>query len=99
VPAGAIPLDITAIADGAYKGTGEGFHGPSRLRSLLPAASDRVRILSQMIRQRAGAALTGIPKAIVEQQKVDVDAVSGATYTSKGIIEAVKNALAGAPTK
>lgn len=101
VPAGAIPLDITAIADGAYKGTGEGFHGPIEVEVTVAGGKvTAVRILSQDDTPNvAGAALTGIPKAIVEQQKVDVDAVSGATYTSKGIIEAVKNALAGAPTK
>ncbi|HHY12966.1 MAG TPA: FMN-binding protein, partial [Firmicutes bacterium] len=44
----------------------------------------------------ADPAISGIPKAIVEKQSLDVDAVSGATFTSDGIIEAVKNALQGA---
>ena len=30
---------------------------------------------------------------MIRQQKADVDTVAGATYTSNGIIEAVKNAL------
>ena len=38
-------------------------------------------------------AIEKIPAAIVEAQSADVDIVSGATFTSKGIIEAVKNAL------
>ncbi|MGI6661946.1 MAG: FMN-binding protein [Bacillota bacterium] len=47
----------------------------------------------------ADPALNGVPKAIVEKQSVKVDAVSGATFTSQGIMEAVEKALAGAPTK
>lgn len=35
---------------------------------------------------------------MIDQQKVEVDTVSGGTYTSKGLIEAVKNALEGAVT-
>lgn len=34
-----------------------------------------------------------IPSAIIEAQSTDVDTVSGATYSSKGIINAVKDAL------
>ena len=37
--------------------------------------------------------ISRVPDAIIEKQTVDVDAVSGATYTSKGIIDAVKDAL------
>jgi len=36
-----------------------------------------------------------IPDAIVEAQSVDVSAVSGATYSSNGIMAAVEDALAG----
>ena len=38
-------------------------------------------------------AVQELPAAIVEAQSADVDIVSGATFTSKGIIDAVKNAL------
>lgn len=101
VPAGAIPLDITAIADGTYRGAGEGFHGNIEVEVTVSAGQvTAVKILSQdETPDVAGPALSGIPKRIVEQQKVNVDVVSGATFTSKGIMEAVKNALAGAPTK
>lgn len=34
-----------------------------------------------------------IPKEIIQNQSVEVDAVSGATYTSNGIVNAVKDAL------
>lgn len=37
-----------------------------------------------------------IPKAMVAEQRLDVDIISGCTYSSKGLIDAVKNALANA---
>lgn len=42
------------------------------------------------------AAIASVPKRIVEQQNIDVDAVTGATMTSFGIKGAVKAALAEA---
>ena len=38
-------------------------------------------------------AITAIPAAIIESQSTTVDAVSGATRTSQGIIDAVNDAL------
>lgn len=40
-------------------------------------------------------AVEGIPAAIVAASSPDVDVVSGATFTSNGIMDAVKNALSG----
>ena len=40
-----------------------------------------------------GTALTDIPAAIVAANSADVDVVAGATYTSNGIINAVKDAI------
>ena len=39
------------------------------------------------------APIQQIPEAIIEKQSTDVDIVSGATLTSKGIIDAAKAAL------
>lgn len=41
----------------------------------------------------ADPAIEEIPEAIVEANSTDIDTVSGATYTSQGIIDAVNNAL------
>ena len=38
-------------------------------------------------------AISDIPANIVEHQSLGVDAIAGATYSSKGILEAVANAL------
>ena len=44
----------------------------------------------------ASGALEQIPQAIVEANSPDVDIVAGATYTSNGIINAVKDAIGAA---
>ena len=41
----------------------------------------------------ADKAISVIPKEIVNKQSTDIDVVSGATLTSKGILDAVNNAL------
>ncbi|MGL5643144.1 MAG: FMN-binding protein, partial [Paraclostridium sp.] len=43
-----------------------------------------------------GSAMERIPQAITDSQNTDVDVVSGATYTSKGIMNAVQDALSKA---
>ena len=45
-----------------------------------------------------GAALSVLADAIKEAQSADIDAVSGATYTSNGVIEAAKTAIEKAKT-
>ena len=45
------------------------------------------------------AALNDIPKAIVEHNSIKVDVVIGATNTSNGIIDAVKQAIEKAGLK
>lgn len=99
--AGETVLDVTKIADGTYKGTGEGFMGPMEVE--VKVAGGKITAVTVLSHQEtpdvASGALKDVPKSMVDGQKVDVDVVSGATFASKGIIEAVKNALAGAPTK
>lgn len=46
-----------------------------------------------------GHILELIPNEIIQNQSLEVDAVSGATYTSNGIVNAVKDALQQAITK
>ena len=94
-------IDFTKIADGTYTGKADGLMGPIEVQ--VKVAGGKVTEVTVISNQEtpdvAGEALKQIPKAIVEKQTVKVDAVSGATFASKGIIGAVKNALEGAPTK
>lgn len=92
-----ITIDLAKVPDGTYEGSADGLMGPIRVSVTVAGGKIvSVTILSQNETPSiASGALQNIPKAIVAQQKIDVDAVSGATFTSKGIIQAVKNALAG----
>jgi uncharacterized protein with FMN-binding domain len=88
-------IDITALADGIYTG---GY-------SMFPVSAEvRVTVKGQRItgiellehNNGRGAPAEVIPSCVVEAQSLDVDAVSGATYSSKVILKAIENALEGA---
>ena len=89
------PIDIGLVADGTYEGIGEGLFGPIKVSVTVQGGKIiEVKVIEHSESEGiADPAISGIPKAIVEKQQLDVDVVSGATFTSKGIIEAVKNAL------
>ena len=85
----------TKYADGVYTGTGTGFRGT--ISAQVTVENGRitdVTILSSRddsdFFQRAQA---GVIPAILQAQSVNVSAVSGATYSSRGILEAVADAL------
>lgn len=86
---------VAETADGVYEGTGAGLNGAIKVSVTVSGGKiTEVKVLEHS--ETAGIsdpAIAQIPAAIVEAQSADVDIVSGATYTSKGIIEAVKNAL------
>ena len=82
-------------ADGVYTGTGTGFRG--EISAQVTVSGGRitdVTILSSKddsdFFQRAQS---GVIPAILQSQSVNVSAVSGATYSSRGILEAVAGAL------
>lgn len=94
-------LKFDKIADGTYEGIGQGFGGDIKVRvEVANGAVTKVSVLSHKETDYVSdPALEKIPGAIVEKQSVKVDAVSGATYTSNGLIEAITNALEAAPER
>ena len=90
-------LESAGSAGGALTGTADGFMGPITVSVTMDGDTiTAVEVVSNSeTPEIAGAALEQIPAAIVAANSPDVDVVSGATYTSNGIINAVKNALAG----
>ncbi len=94
-PGDAVHLDITSIPDGIYEGTGEGLFGA--IQVVVTVQSGKItgfEVLSHSETQGlSDPAITRIPAAIIETQKFDVDTISGATFTSKGIIDAGRDAL------
>lgn len=90
------PIGTFELKDGVYQGTGTGFAGDIVVAVQI---KDRQIVAIDILSSSDDAAFFNRAKAvidrIIESQKLDVDTVSGATYSSKGIISAVKNALIG----
>ncbi|WP_026888960.1 FMN-binding protein [Clostridium beijerinckii] len=82
--------------DGTYTGVGQG-KNPD-LKVAVTVKDDKianVEIVSNN-ETKGKEALNTVPKEIIDTQSTSVDVVSGATMTSKGIMEAVNNALSQA---
>ncbi len=82
-------------ADGVYQGSGQGFKGTVTMEVEIEAGEIiRVEAVSQRDdRKWFNRAITSLSQTIISEQSADVDVVSGATYSSQGIIEGVGNAL------
>lgn len=89
-------LDFASIPDGVYTGTARGFGGDLTVEVTFAGGElKEVKIVSHgETPGKYEPAFAQIPKAMVEEQTLAVDTVSGATLSSEGIINAVKNALA-----
>lgn len=84
------------LADGIYKGSGTGFAGTVSVSVEIKDKSiTAITILSTQDDEAFFNRAKGVIDKIIAGQTLDVDVVSGATYSSNGIISAVKNALTG----
>lgn len=86
------------MKDGIYSATGQGQDGELTVKvTVTEGKLANVEVVDNHETPGVSSkALTEIPKRIVSGQSYNVDAVSGATQTSKGISNAVKAALAQA---
>lgn len=84
------------LADGVYKGGATGFSGPVTVAvTIMDKKITSIDILSSTDDEAFFNRAKGVIDRIISSQSLDVDVVSGATYSSNGIIGAVKNALTG----
>lgn len=84
------------LADGVYKGSATGYRGSVTVAvTILDKKIVSIDILSASDDEAFFNRAKGVIDRIIASQSLDVDAVSGATYSSNGIIGAVKNALTG----
>ncbi|WP_105616689.1 FMN-binding protein [Vallitalea okinawensis] len=80
---------------GTYIGTAEGNHGPITVS----VTTDDYRILDINIVEEYEMPEVSVyvydemPEKMIKRNTWDVDVVTGATYTSQGVINAVQNAL------
>lgn len=94
-------LKLEQIADGTHAGEAEGFLGPMKVEvTISDGKITEVKVVSHAdTPDIANPALSELRDRMVEQQTWEVDAVSGATYSSKGFVQAVINALENAPLR
>ena len=86
------------VSDGTYYGTGTGFAGKIKVAVTV---KDKQITAIEIVENEADddtffSRAKGVIDKIISGQTLEVDVVSGATYSSNGIISAVKNALTGA---
>ena len=82
-------------ADGVYTGTGEGYRGEVTVQVTVEngAISDITLVSKADDEKFFSSAWDGVTGAVIAAQSAEVDAVSGATFSSNGIMEAVADAL------
>ena len=87
--------DVAVLTDGTYTGTGQGFRGDITVEVTVVGGSiqDITVISQQEDAQFFNRAESTIIEEILSSQSIDVTPVSGATFSSNGIMEAVSNAL------
>ena len=89
------PEEKGIFTPGTYTGEANGLNGLIKVEVKVDANKIlEVKILEH--KESPGIsdnAIRNIPESIVEYQSLNIDTVSGATYSSNGILEAVKNAL------
>ncbi len=94
-------IDLSKIKDGSYEGQANGYRGLVKVSvTVKDHKITAIKVLSNSDDAAFfGRASAGVIKSIIAKQSLKVDVVSGATYSSNGIIKAVKNALTGEEDK
>lgn len=83
-----------SLIDGTYEGSAEGFNGEITVSVTVENGTvTDIEVLSENDTPDFFERATDIISDIRESQSLEVDAVSGATYSSRGIRDAVYNAL------
>lgn len=93
----ALEGQVFDLPDGIYEGTGTGFAG--KITVAVEIKDKKIVAITVLNVEADDAAFfnraKGVIDRIIQSQNLDVDVISGATYSSRGIISAVKNALTG----
>lgn len=93
----AMPIDVTKLGDGTYEGQAWGYQAQMTIEIKL----EKGRIKSFQVKDQKESsprkAFEVVPALIVKRQSPSVDAASGATCTSYGLMTATLRALKKAP--
>lgn len=87
--------DVT-LEDNQYLGTGKGFNGNIYLKVTFDgdAITSIESVSHNETKGVSDPAFDQLPTSIIDAQSTEVDTATGATFSSKGIIEAVNDAIA-----
>jgi len=80
-----------------YEGSGAGYRGLIHVQVRISAGSIVEINIIDSVEDRfvGGIAMEELADMVIEYNSVDLDAISGATATSKGFLDAVNNAIMG----
>ena len=87
---------LKAETGAVYEGEAMGYRGMIRVRvGFEQGTITEITVESQEDRNVGGAAIEELTDLVLMYNTTELDAVSGATETSKGFLEAVENAIMG----
>lgn len=96
-PTPVVEFSGAVLADGVYRGSAQGYKGAITVEvTVEQGAVTAVEVLEQSDTPNFYAYAATIPDTVVETQSLQVDAVTGATYSSAGLLNAIEDALSGA---
>lgn len=85
-------VDLATIPDGIYSGSAKVF--PINVELTVNVSDHKITAITlDKHFNGQGADAEVIPNRVIEAQSLEVDLVSGATYSSKVILKAIENAL------
>lgn len=88
-------VDMSTIKDGTYSGEYSALPVSAKVKVTVEGHQIKdIELLEHVNGQGSGAEI--IPATVVEKQTLQIDTVSGATYSSTVILKAIENALLNA---
>jgi uncharacterized protein with FMN-binding domain len=94
-----LPSAQTWFQPGIYEGTGRGYRGVVRVRVQVSASGiEDIEIMDHREDGFAAAAMEELRDTVLEYGTTDIDAVAGATVSSRGFLRALESALETAKT-
>lgn len=90
-------IDTSNLKDGTYTGSGTGYSGTITVRVTISGGKiTNIEVVSTADGDPYFSNARAVIQRVIDAQSVNVDTVSGATYSSRGILQAIRNALAQA---
>lgn len=85
-------VDLSRSADGVYSGSYEEFPVSAEVKVTIENQKiTKIELIKHVTGQgKAAEVITG---EVIETQRLDIDSISGATYSSKVILKAIRNAM------